>query len=149
MNENFPRSFLPKTLRTYDAECGHKGHCTGVVREVIGYLELRAKDDPERFVWPRVDHIVDHCTHCKGGPHYSERIVKAVLAFLRRRHAISHRLKRRRNGAMREGFIVTPHNSLFKRTKNLCEFVGRLKAPGKWRRDPETRSWYWVPKGLL
>jgi hypothetical protein len=41
---------------------------------------------------------------------------------------------------------VTPHDSLFTRTKKLCEYVGR-RAPGVWRRDPETRSWYWLQKG--
>jgi len=148
MNENFPRSLLSKTLRTSNAECSYKGHCSGVVREVIGYLDLQARRDHERFVWTGVDNIVEHCKRYKGKA-YGKRAVEYALNFLRRKHAISHRLERRRGGVLRQGVIVTPHDSLFNRHGCLCEVVGRLKAPGKWRRDPETRSWFWVPKGLL
>jgi hypothetical protein len=42
--------------------------------------------------------------------------------------------------------IIAPHDALYKRTKCLCEFVGR-RVPGfVHRRDPATRSWYWVQK---
>jgi len=148
MNENFPRSLVPRPLRTADAECSHKRHSSGVVREVVGYFELHAKNDRERFVWFGVDDLVEHCKRYKGEG-YKKRAVEYALKFLRRKHFISRRVQRRRGGVLRNGVIVTPHDSLFKRTKTLCEFVGRLNAPGRWQRDPETRSWFWVPKGDL
>jgi len=149
MNVKFPRSLIPRELRTTDAECSYKRHCKGVVREVIGYLELQAKRDHtgERFVWCRVDGIVEHCKRYKG-EEYGERAVKYALKFLKRKHVISSRVFRHRKGAMREGFIVTPHNALFISTKRLCEFVGRNVPHTHFRRDEKTRSWYWVPKGL-
>ena len=147
MNQKFPRSLIPRELRTTDAECSHKRHCKGIVREVIGYLELQAKRDHtgERFVWTGVANVVAHCKRFEGDA-YGERAVKYALKFLKRKHIISSRVFRRRNGAMREGLIIAPHDALYKRTKCLCEFVGR-RVPGfVHRRDPATRSWYWVQK---
>ena len=151
MNKNFPRSSLiPYTLRTSDAVCNHKHHFKNILREVIGYLELRAKDDRERFVWFSVGHLTEHCKRHKkrGGAQYNERSVQFALSYLRRKHFISKRLERKRGGVLREGVIVTPHDALFQRTKLLCEFIGR-KAPGRWRRDAATRSWYWISKETL
>lgn len=148
MNKNFPRSsLLPYTLRSSDAVCSHKHHFKNVLREVIGYLELHAKGDRERFVWFSVENLTEHCNRYKRDA-YKERAVHYAIAYLRRKHFISKRLKRMRGGVLREGVIVTPHDSLFQRTKLQCEFVGR-KAPGRWRRDPETRSWYWISKETL
>jgi hypothetical protein len=148
MNKNFPRSSLiPYTLRTSDAVCNHKHHFKNVLREVIGYLELRAKDDRERFVWFSVGHLTEHCNRYERDA-YKERAVKYAIAYLRRKHFISKRLERKRGGVLREGVIVTPHDALFQRTKLQCEFVGR-KSPGRWRRDPATRSWYWISKETL
>lgn len=148
MNKEFPRSLLPYTLRTADAPCNFKHHGRGVVREVLGYLDRLAENDRERFIWPGVDNILKNCKRYKGKP-YSKRSVEYALTFLRRTHIISRRMERPRGGVLRSGFIVTPHDSLFIRTKNLCEYGGRLKAPGRWRRDPETHSWYWLVKGAL
>jgi hypothetical protein len=148
MNKNFPRSsLLPYELRSTDAECSHKHHFRNVLREVIGYLELHAKKDRERFVWFSIEDLTKHCNRYKRNA-YKERAVNYAVAYLRRKHFISKRLKRKRGGSMKEGVIVTPHDCLFQRTNKLCEFVGR-KAPGRWRRDPETKSWYWIPKDML
>jgi hypothetical protein len=148
MNKNFPRSSLiPYTLRSSDAVCNHKHHFRGVLREVIGYFELRAKKDRESFVWFSEAHLVEHCKHYKGEKYY-ERSVRYAVSFLRRKHFISKRLVRKRGGVLREGVIVTPHDALFQRAKLLCEFVGR-KAPARWRRDSDTRSWYWISKETL
>lgn len=148
MNKNFPRSSLiPYTLRTSEAVCNHKHHFRGVLREVIGYFELHAKDDRERFVWFSIADLTKHCNRYKSAA-YQERAVKYAIAYLRRKHLISKRLERKRSGVLREGVIVTPHDALFQKTKCLCEFVGR-KVPGRWRRDPATRSWYWISKETL
>jgi hypothetical protein len=148
MNKNFPRSSLiPYTLRTSDAVCNHKHHFRGILREVIGYFELRAKGDRERFVYFSVGHLTDHCNRYKSDA-YKERAVKYAIAYLRRKHFIIRRLERKRGGMLREGVIVTPHDCLFQKTSRQCEFVGR-KAPGRWRRDPATRSWYWISKETL
>jgi len=149
MNKKFPRSLHPKELRTTDADCNYKTHCRGVVREVIGYLELRAKDDVDRFVWFSIDHLIEKCHRYKG-PKYGERAVKYALKFLRQNHIISKRLTRTRQGVAREGVIVAPHAALFAREGRMCSFVGRLKrgTTGTWQRDPETRSWFWVRQSL-
>jgi hypothetical protein len=156
MNKNFPRSLHPKRLRTTDAPCSHKGHCGGVVREVIGYLEhLVSLPDSGRdhFVYASVSTILEGCKRYaldKKGKVYKRRAVEGALAFLMRRKLISHRLKIKRRGVLRDGYVVTPHEALFVRTGTLCEYVGRLKpgTVGVWQRDTETRSWYWVKKGL-
>ena len=147
MNQKFPRSLIPRELRTTDAECSHKRHCWGVVREVLGYLDLQANRDTtgERFVWCSVGDIVEHCRRYKGAA-YGKRAVEYSLAFLTRKSVVSRRLERKRGGVMREGYIVTPHDALYLRTKNICEFVRRRKPGYVWRRDPATRSWYWVQK---
>jgi hypothetical protein len=147
MNEKFPRSFIPRELRTADAECSYKRHCRGVVREVIGYLDLQAKRDAtgERFVFCHVNDVVAHCKRYKGEA-YGKRAVEYALGFLLHKHAISRRLKRRRAGALREGWIVTPHDALFTRAKSICSYVGRKVPETRYRRDPVSRSWFWIQR---
>jgi len=150
MNPKFPRSFFPAQLRTADAECGHKRHQSGVVREVIGFLELIARRDEtgERFVWPRVDTIVEHCGRYQGAK-YRKRAVESALKVLRRRGIISHRVKRWRLSAMRDGWIIAPHDAVFARKGKVCSFAGRGKTQmtgtAVWLRDG--KKYVWSPDG--
>ena len=149
----FLRSLKSKQLRTTTATCSYKEHCRGVVREVIGYFELRAEPDPDRFVWFETSHLVAHCFKFpkKAGKHYSLRQVAYALKFLRRHNVISERLSRTRHGVTYEGVVVAPHDALFRREHLWCMFAhGRAKpgTVGVWQRDPDTRSWFWVRKGL-
>lgn len=148
----FLKSLHPHELRTTTTECSFAPHCRGVIREVITYLELRAEPDRDRFVWFEIDHLVSQCFHFpkKDGKRFSVRQVKYALKYLRRHNVISERLTRARGGVERTGVIVATHASLFRREGRLCSFVGRLKpgTVGTWQRDPDTRSWFWVRKGL-
>jgi hypothetical protein len=55
-----------------------KSHFTGAAREVIGYYELLAAKDPERFVWCSVADIIEHCKRYGTKVKYSERAVRRV-----------------------------------------------------------------------
>lgn len=144
---NFHRSFrISHVLRSEDV-CSLKKHFTGATREVVGILDIWATNDPERFVWCGVDAIVARCHRYKAHA-YTKPTVEKVLAFLRSEHIISRRVKReRRVGAyIREvdGFIMTPHDALAIRTKNVCKFVGATRAPGAWEATAGVPGIWWV-----
>jgi hypothetical protein len=116
-----------------DEACSHKRHFRGILREVIGYLDMHAQKDREYFVWAEVSDIVEHCQRYHG-KRYQQRQVEYALNVLRRMWLVSGVVKRVRGGVEREGRIVTPHRALFLRvgTINRCMHVGPLKKiPGQ------------------
>jgi hypothetical protein len=55
-----------------------KSHFTGAAREVLGYYELLAAKDPERFAWCSVGDIVEHCKKYGSKRLYSKTAVERV-----------------------------------------------------------------------
>jgi len=147
-DRDFSQSFRQtRLLRTGDV-CSLKLHFTNAVRDVVGYLDKKAANDPERFVFCKVDTIVQYC-HRYHGKQYGKRVVEYVLRYLRKQYVISGRVERyRKQGSyvrLVPGFIVTAHDSLAVRTGNRCEFVGQLNAPGRWQSN--LNGTWWVPNG--
>jgi len=142
----FNRSFRPVvSLKSADV-CSLKRHFRGVLREAIGYLDKLAGNDPERFVWPTVPDIVRHCTkYSQSRAPYRQRIVEAALAFFRHLHVISGPVIRVRGGLPRRGFIVTPHDALYRRNKGHCEHCGQL---GRWESSGPGGTVWPVTSGL-
>jgi hypothetical protein len=124
---NFNRHFHhERILRTEDT-CSAKLHFMGAARQVVGYLELLAANDSQRFVFPSVEDIVKHCGRYQGRK-YQKRVVESVLTFLRENLIISEAyMQKRRVGNYRRlvrGFTVYPHDCFFTRKGNRCNFVG-------------------------
>ena len=144
--ETFRDSFRPHHVLKTDAVCGLKKHYKNVLREVVGYLDMLAGNDPERFAFASVPDITKHCNKfSKGGAPYKQRQVENALEFLRAQFVISGRVERQRLGLLRSGFIVTPHDALCLRAKNCCEFKGAGFVPGtKFQTMPGARCWWWV-----
>ena len=144
--ETFRDSFRPHHVLKTDAVCGLKKHYKNVLREVVGYLDLLASNDAERFAFASVPNITKHCNKfSKGRAPYQQRQVENALEFLREQFVISGRIERKRLGTVRSGFIVTPHDALCARTKNCCEFKGAGFVPGtKFQTKPGARCWWWV-----
>ena len=135
-NNRFSKSFRPRFNKLNPNEpCDMKHHYRGVLREVIGILNLWASNDSERFVWCGVDAIVERCKRLSKKP-FQKRQVEYALAEFRARHIISRKLVRVRDGVEVEGFIVAPHDSLAVReSETVCVLKGQLRASGKWQRD--------------
>jgi hypothetical protein len=138
----FSGSFRRKydELKSADEPCILQHHYRGWLREVIGLLDLWARNDPERFValYGGVDAVVQ-CCHWYQQPkkHPSKSMVEKVLKELRSRYIISKPLIRVRDGVECVGFIVTPHDYLAQRqTPTTCVLKGQLKTAGRWKRDP-------------
>src|SRR5271169_2773251 len=72
-------------------------HYRGAMREVVGFLDLLAANDPERFVFCGVDAIVKHCKKYQSKNLHGKRWVEKVLAELRRRNVVSKALTRIRH----------------------------------------------------
>src|SRR6266567_1179163 len=138
-SRQFSHSFAPivNNLKS-DEDCSLKRHYRGALREVIGYLDLLANNDHERFVFAEIEAIVKGCKKYKSKTAYDERIVKYALAELRARHIISKRLTRTRHGCEMLGFIVAPHVCLAERSGKQCIFKGQLGAPGHCARGEGT-----------
>src|SRR5882757_5050147 len=71
-----------------------KRHYRGALRQVVGYLDLLATKDPERFVWPSISDIQKHCRDYKRGGLYSVRIVSYCKEALIAQGVISNRVWR-------------------------------------------------------
>jgi len=148
--DKFGRSFRPAVVLKKDEVCSLKRHYRGVLREVIGYLDKLAANDPQRFVFATVPDIVRHCNKfSQGRAPYQQRAVEYALAFLRKQHVISRPVKRPRLGVMYQGVIVTPHDSLALREKGCCDFKGQLGAPGAWQAEPGLPGSWWAGPGSL
>src|SRR5258705_7263505 len=70
------KNFKPHVALKNSEVCSSlKRHYRGALRQVVGYLDLLATKDPERFVWPSISDIQKHCRDYKRGGLYSVRIV--------------------------------------------------------------------------
>lgn len=102
--------FDPVKLRGGE-ECSWRKHFRGLLRDVVSYLDLLANNDPERFVFARVEDIIKHTQKLKDTP-YNRRQVEYALAYLRSQWIVSGIVTRLRFGVWHEGRIVTPHYAM-------------------------------------
>jgi hypothetical protein len=124
--------------------CGYRRHFLGLVRDVLGYLDLLAGNDPERFVYCRVDDIILNVgkkrtarllsSVSKVKTEYKRREIEYVLTYLRREWIISGAVARFRNGLWREGRIVAPHDAIFHSDGKTCQRI----VPS--RKSPDTKT---------
>jgi hypothetical protein len=134
----FSNSFRPRFDELQSGEiCKLEHHYSGLLRELIGWLDLLASNRPDRFVYCGVEAMVEHCHRYKQPNNkFGKRLIEYALKELRARHIISKRLFRFVDGVQREGFIVAPHDCLCVReTPTDCVLVGQLKASGRWERE--------------
>lgn len=134
---NKPRSFAGSFCRvTHDKEkCGLKNHYRGAMREVVGFLDMLAANDPERFVYCGVNAIQQHCKKYQSQKLHTKSWAEKLLAELRRRHVVSGRLVRVRRHEEVVGFIVAPHSCLTElMADGSCIFRGPVRMCGRWQR---------------
>lgn len=131
----FAHSFTPVVNLKRGETCSLKRHYRGALHELIGYLDLLAQKDPERFVFAHMDTIISACSKFKSKKPFRERAIKYALAELRLRFIVSKRLMRSRFGREMEGFIVAPHDSLALQHDHQCRLRGQaLGGPSVWAR---------------
>jgi hypothetical protein len=106
------RSIRPEVKLHANKPCGLKKHFRGCFRQVLGYLDMLATDDEERFVWAGWKSILQHAQKWKEEERtYSRR---QVFFWLReaQKLGIIEPAKRVRSGFVRSGFIVKSHATL-------------------------------------
>jgi hypothetical protein len=139
MPTNFSGSLKPLVRVKAGEPCSLKRHFTGCMRQVIGFLDLLANNDPDRLVWVTTASVQKHCKNyrAKGKPPYSLKMVEVCLKALRdkgiisRQHAVE--LQERRGFVVDHAFVVTPHDALCVKSNTTCRFVGMGEVPGtKW-----------------
>ena len=128
---SFAGSFNPVS---YHENCSLKNHYRGAMREVVGYLDKLANLNPERFVFPSVDDIVEHCKKYQTKNLHGKRWVEKVLAELRHRRILSGRVQRVVFRVERDGWIMAPHDCVTRRVEDACIFVGPMHGCGRWQR---------------
>ena len=104
-----------------------KNHYKFCAYEVVGYLNSLAAMDAERFVWPSVPTIVTKCNKGKrkGKKPYGRRIVNYTLSDLCRDRILTP-TERVRGGALRQGWIMAPHDAVTMRNENGdCDLLGQ------------------------
>lgn len=141
-DRKFKKTARPLVRMRTDRPHSWKHHFRGVFAEVIGYLELLAKNDPlcEMFTWVQVEDIVKHCNRYHKGKRYSHAAVCLALEYFRAQHIVSGVVERRRFNQTGEpytfaGRIVTPHYVFCKPDDRgrFCVFDPYRKTPGhKW-----------------
>lgn len=157
-------SVFHKVSKKPEGKCELKNHFSGGAYQVVGILDLWAKNDPERFVCPRVDKIVAACKKFQTSESYGKRWLEKILRELRAHHVISRRLVRVRNYREMKGFIVAPHEALTERKparkgKTVCLFLGQRWEDGCWKKEivedtsaegrcvTKVRAAHWVAPG--
>jgi hypothetical protein len=121
------------SLRKGEA-CGYTRHFRGLVRDVVGYFDLLAGNDIERFVFCHVEDVILNVGKKrkgraqKGRTEYKRREIEYVITYLRRAWILSGVVMRFRNGLWREGRIVAPHDAIFQHTDGKCERIGGTRS---------------------
>ncbi len=112
--------------------CCWKNHSRNVLREVIGYLDYKASQNPEqRFVWASVDTIVKHCNqYRKEKKKYSKAAVEKALRELRELGIIARVPEMEWQGKLLRGHLVAPHDTSCHAEDGRCRYVaGGLIGP--------------------
>lgn len=122
--------------------CALKRHFIGVYRQVIGYAELLASRDPERFVFASARSYGRNARKCASG-RYADRQIYLSMAVLESLGLLTPAV-RVRNHVERRGFIVADHDTLATVEGSRCVLVlpGRtpvsVRARGEKRDSAET-----------
>src|SRR5277367_3659745 len=82
-NRTFRDSIVPTVHLKGDEVCSLKRHYRNVLREVIGWLEHKAKLDPGRFVAFTIPSLTKACNRYKDKSPYKQRAVEYAVSFLR------------------------------------------------------------------
>jgi hypothetical protein len=137
---NIPASAKPLVPLKKTENCSLKRHFKGCARQVVGYLDLLAGKDPDRFVWMSVNNIVEHCKNYSkkdkaGAPtKYTKSAVEKALKDLRDAGVLSYPVKvpvqERRGFIVDECFVLAAHDALTVREECACRFVGPGRVPG-------------------
>jgi|SRR5579863_348535 hypothetical protein len=140
----FANNFHRKTQPANGEACTLKDHYNGVMRELVGYLDSLAAQDPtgERFVYAKPETIFKHCKKF-AGMGYGKRVLWYALAEARERRIISNQVVRERwvgsgkkgQKVLRKlkGCIVAPHDCVAHMEGDVCVFHGPMKC-GRWDR---------------
>ena len=143
MPTNFSDSFNPLVPLKTGQTCSLKRHFSGCLRQVVGYLDMLAANDPDRLVFAKAKAIQKHCKNYDvlgkdGKPTtYGLRAVERSLEALRSRGLLSRRhaveLQERRGFIIKHAYVFTPHDAVAIREERACRFVGMGRVPGtKW-----------------
>ena len=114
----FARSIHPVAVKAGRPCDSLKRHFAGYLRQFVGYVDLLARHDHERFVWAQTKDIGDHMVNAFKPP--SRRTTMFCRAKARELGIIGGQHMRFRAGRMREGFIVAKHDSIMSVTGNVC-----------------------------
>ena len=101
-----------------------KRHFSGYLRQFVGYVDLLARHDPDRFVWAQTKGILDHMVNARetfDPP--SRRTTMFCRAKARELGIISGQHMLFRAGRMREGFTVAHHGDITRVTDNVCNIA--------------------------
>ena len=145
MNKNArgSRSFLPDVKKPASKPCSLKRHFIGCLRQVVGYAEKLAANDPERFVWVTERGFVQQALRRNRKDLYSERQVRYSRQFAEQL-GLFHPARKIRNGSMRVGFVVVGHDDVAVPTGSRCILRNRWN-PEKRRVRGQKRSDERVP----
>jgi hypothetical protein len=153
----FSHSFHAKVQPPPGEPCSTKEHYSGVMRELVGFLDDKAANDPtgERFVFTSVDYILRNkkCKRFKGEG-YGKSAVYYAIEKLRKDRILSAPVYRERwmpsgkRGKMVlrrfKGSIMAPHVCLTVQDGHTCHMRGWL-TNGRWDAaipgDPNSIYW--------
>jgi hypothetical protein len=118
-----------------------KRHSIGCVRQVIGFAELMAKRDHDRFIWPTMKAWSRVAKKKDSDEIYSSRQISRCLVLLEVNHWMLP-TKIFRRGKLRSGWIVARHEDITTIQEDRCVF---RNPPVEYRISPRTRGQRLVP----
>jgi hypothetical protein len=128
------RSFIPE-VNTRGKPCSLKRHFVpGCMREIIGFAEKLAANDPDRFIWIKNwSKAAKRGRNGDGGVYGATQIKRSVWGLEACQFLVPAR--RHRNGQIRTGWIVARHDDVATIDGRKC----RLQAAPQFTISP--RAW--------
>lgn len=116
--------------------CSLKRHFKGCLRQVIGFLDLLAARDPERFVWATPQAIQERARKWKdGGSTYVRSQIYLCLQLAEQFHIIEP-AERMRGGYLRKGHIVVAHDAITSLDGRTCTLWPNTDVRNRFAGDP-------------
>lgn len=123
------RSFKPAVALPRDGKpCRLKRHFRGVAKEVVGYLQMLAKNHPSGFCAPRIEDITAKARVYVRGQNAgtaSERSVKYAIC-LAKEHGVVRSGDGVIFGKLRQGYYVARHDDIATSDGAACTLKGDL-----------------------
>jgi hypothetical protein len=131
--------FRTSVIVSKSGVCSWKRHAKGCMAQLLGYMEWMATQDSERFVWSKIETIIEKCQTYDAHKKYKRSMVFRCLAEAKRLGIMCRDIRFRR-GKNRLGFVMASHEAMHRQHRGFCIFDSQPSAVVAVNRDQRVDS---------